>query len=137
MLQAYREHIDERAQQGIPPTPLDAQQTADLVELIKNPPAGEENYLLELLTQHIPAGVDEAAYVKSGFLVAITRGDDDRQIKISWHGGRIHGEECSPRITRMGTNKRLILCGLPSFPPSPNKNIHSCLSRAVHRGKFA
>jgi len=75
MLQAYREHIDERAQQGIPPTPLDAQQTADLVELIKNPPAGEENYLMELLTEHVPAGVDEAAYVKAGFLAAVSRGE--------------------------------------------------------------
>ena len=75
MLQAYREHIDERASQGVPPKPLDAQQTAELVDLIKNPPAGEENYLLELLTQHIPAGVDEAAYVKAGLLAAITRGE--------------------------------------------------------------
>ena len=71
MLEAYRAHIDERAAQGIPPLPLDPQQTADLVELIKNPPAGEENYLLELLTQHVPAGVDESAYVKAGFLAAI------------------------------------------------------------------
>jgi aconitate hydratase 2/2-methylisocitrate dehydratase len=75
MLQAYREHIDERTQQGIPPLPLDAQQVADLVDLIKNPPAGEENYLLELLTQHVPAGVDEAAYVKAGFLAAISSGE--------------------------------------------------------------
>jgi aconitate hydratase 2/2-methylisocitrate dehydratase len=75
MLQAYREHIDERAAQGVPPKPLDAQQTAELVDLIKNPPSGEENYLLELLTQHVPAGVDEAAYVKAGFLAAITRGE--------------------------------------------------------------
>ena len=75
MLQAYRAHIEERTAQGIPPLPLDAQQTADLVELIKNPPVGEENYLLELLTQHVPAGVDDAAYVKAGFLAAITRGE--------------------------------------------------------------
>lgn len=75
MLQAYRAHIEERTAQGIPPLPLDAQQTADLVELIKNPPAGEEGYLLELLTQHVPAGVDDAAYVKAGFLAAITRGE--------------------------------------------------------------
>ena len=75
MLQAYREHTEERAREGIPPKPLDAQQTADLVELIKNPPAGEADYLLELLTQHVPAGVDEAAYVKAGFLAAITRGE--------------------------------------------------------------
>jgi aconitate hydratase 2/2-methylisocitrate dehydratase len=75
MLQAYREHTEERAREGIPPKPLDARQTADLVELIKNPPAGEADYLLELLTQHVPAGVDEAAYVKAGFLAAITRGE--------------------------------------------------------------
>ncbi len=72
MLQAYREHTAERAEQGIPPEPLNAQQTAELVELIKNPPAGEEDNLLELLTQHVPAGVDEAAYVKAGFLAAVT-----------------------------------------------------------------
>jgi len=75
MLQAYRKHIDERNAEGIPPLPLDAQQTAELVELIKNPPAGEETYLLELLTQHVPAGVDDAAYVKAGFLAAVARGE--------------------------------------------------------------
>ena len=75
MLQAYRDHIAERELEGIPPKPLDAQQVADLIELIKNPPAGEEDYLLELLTQNVPAGVDEAAYVKAGFLAAVTRGE--------------------------------------------------------------
>jgi len=74
MLQAYRDHTAERELEGIPPKPLDAQQVADLIELIKNPPAGEEDYLLELLTQNVPAGVDEAAYVKAGFLAAIVRG---------------------------------------------------------------
>lgn len=76
MLKAYREHTAERELEGIPPKPLDAQQVADLVALIKAPPTGEEDYLLELLTQHVPAGVDEAAYVKAGFLSAITRGED-------------------------------------------------------------
>jgi aconitate hydratase 2/2-methylisocitrate dehydratase len=75
MLQVYRDHIAEREKQGVPPRPLEAQQVAELVELIKNPPAGEEDYLLELLTQHVPAGVDEAAYVKAGFLAAIVRGE--------------------------------------------------------------
>ncbi len=75
MLQTYRDHTAERAAEGIPPKPLDAQQTAELVELLKNPPAGEEDYLLELLTEHVPAGVDEAAYVKAGFLAAITRNE--------------------------------------------------------------
>ena len=75
MLKAYRDHIAEREKEGIPPKPLEAQQVADLVELIKSPPAGEEEYLLELLTQHVPAGVDEAAYVKAGFLTTIIRGE--------------------------------------------------------------
>ena len=75
MLQTYRDHTAERALEGIPPKPLDAQQTADLVALFKSPPAGEENYILELLTQHVPAGVDEAAYVKAGFLAAISTGE--------------------------------------------------------------
>jgi len=75
MLQAYRDHIAEREKQGIPPKPLEAQQVADLVDLIKNPPAGEEEYLVELLTQHVPAGVDEAAYVKAGFLAALVKGE--------------------------------------------------------------
>jgi aconitate hydratase 2/2-methylisocitrate dehydratase len=75
MLQVYRDHIAEREAEGIPPKPLDAQQVADLIELIKNPPTGEEQYLLKLLTQHVPAGVDEAAYVKAGFLSAIANGE--------------------------------------------------------------
>lgn len=75
MLQIYRDHTAERALDGIPPKPLDAQQTADLIALFKDPAAGEENYMLELLTRHIPAGVDEAAYVKASFLAAISSGE--------------------------------------------------------------
>ena len=75
MLEAYREHVAERAKQNIPPLPLNAQQVADLVELLKNPPVGEEAFLLELLSQRVPAGVDEAAYVKAGFLAAIAKGE--------------------------------------------------------------
>ncbi len=71
MLDEYRKHAAERAAQGVVPKPLSAEQTAALVELVKNPPAGEENYLLDLLTYRVPAGVDEAAYVKAGFLAAI------------------------------------------------------------------
>ena len=62
MLQVYRDHAAEREKEGIPPRPLDAQQIAELVELIKNPPAGEQEYLIELLTQHVPAGVDAGGY---------------------------------------------------------------------------
>ncbi|MCK5810037.1 MAG: bifunctional aconitate hydratase 2/2-methylisocitrate dehydratase [Cocleimonas sp.] len=75
MLTDYRQHVEERAAQGILPQPLNAEQTASLVELLKKPPAGEEDFILDLLTQRIPAGVDEAAYVKAGFLAAITTGE--------------------------------------------------------------
>ncbi|WP_028116176.1 bifunctional aconitate hydratase 2/2-methylisocitrate dehydratase [Ferrimonas senticii] len=75
MLEAYRQHVAERAEQGIVPKPLDPQQTADLIELIKTPPAGEEAFLLDLLENRIPPGVDEAAYVKASFLAAIAKGE--------------------------------------------------------------
>ena len=75
MLEAYRKHIEERAAEGIVPKPLDSQQTADLVELLKNPPAGEEDCILDLITNRIPPGVDEAAYVKAGFLSAMVKGE--------------------------------------------------------------
>lgn len=75
MLQNYREHVKERAALGIPPLPLDAKQTADLIELIKAPPAGEEAFLLDLLTHRIPPGVDDAAHVKASFLTAVADGE--------------------------------------------------------------
>jgi len=75
MLQAYREHAAERAALGIPPLPLDAKQTAELIELIKNPPQGEEAFLLDLLTHRVPPGVDDAAKVKASFLSAVAHGD--------------------------------------------------------------
>jgi aconitate hydratase 2/2-methylisocitrate dehydratase len=75
MLTAYRQHVEERATQGISPQPLNPEQTASLVELLKQPPAGEESFIMDLLAQRIPAGVDEAAYVKAGFLAAITTGE--------------------------------------------------------------
>lgn len=71
MLENYRKHVTERAAEGIVPKPLNAEQTAALVELLKQPPAGEEAFILDLLANRIPAGVDEAAYVKAGFLAAI------------------------------------------------------------------
>jgi aconitate hydratase 2/2-methylisocitrate dehydratase len=74
VLEAYRAHVAERAQQNIPPKPLDPEWTAGLVELLKNPPAGEEEFLLDLIANRVPPGVDEAAYVKAGFLSAIVNG---------------------------------------------------------------
>ncbi len=75
MLDEYRKHVAERAAEGLVPMPLCAEYTAALVELIKDPPAGEEEFLLDLLANRVPAGVDEAAYVKAGFLAAIARGE--------------------------------------------------------------
>ncbi len=77
MLESYREHVAERAAQGIPPKPLNPEQVAALVELLKSPPAGEEAFLLELITERVPPGVDEAAYVKAGFLSAIAKGETE------------------------------------------------------------
>jgi len=75
MLTAYRQHAAERAALGIPPLPLDARQTAALIELIKSPPAGEDAFLLDLLTHRVPPGVDDAAKVKASFLAAVAHGD--------------------------------------------------------------
>ncbi|OLS58885.1 Aconitate hydratase 2 [Pseudomonas putida] len=75
VLEAYRKHIEERAALGIVPQPLNAEQTAGLVELLKNPPAGEEAFLVDLITNRVPPGVDEAAYVKAAFLSAIAKGE--------------------------------------------------------------
>ncbi|MFB2934874.1 bifunctional aconitate hydratase 2/2-methylisocitrate dehydratase [Aerosakkonemataceae cyanobacterium BLCC-F154] len=75
MLSAYRQQVEERANLGIPPLPLSAQETSELCELLKNPPAGEEEYLVELLRDRVPPGVDPAAYVKAGFLTAIAKGE--------------------------------------------------------------
>ncbi|MBP9713912.1 MAG: bifunctional aconitate hydratase 2/2-methylisocitrate dehydratase [Sterolibacterium sp.] len=76
MLTAYRLHVAERAAQGIPPLPLSAQQTAELIELLKNPPKGEENTLVDLITHRVPAGVDDAAKVKASYLAAVAFGQE-------------------------------------------------------------
>src|SRR5690606_19957556 len=76
MLEQYRQHVAERAALGIPPLPLSAQQTADVIELLKSPPAGQEQFLLDLLTHRVPAGVDEAAKVKASYLAALAFGSE-------------------------------------------------------------
>ncbi len=76
MLEAYRAHVAERAALGIPPLPLSKQQTEELVALLKNPPAGEEAFLVELLTHRVPAGVDDAAKVKAEFLAKVAKGTE-------------------------------------------------------------
>ena len=76
MLTSYRQHAAERASLGIPPLPLSATQTAELVELLKSPPAGEETFLLDLITDRVPAGVDDAAKVKASYLAAVALGSE-------------------------------------------------------------
>ncbi|MCJ0973415.1 bifunctional aconitate hydratase 2/2-methylisocitrate dehydratase [Pseudomonas sp. PS1] len=91
MLEAYRKHVEERAAQGVVPQPLNAEQTAGLVELLKNPPAGEEQFLLDLITNRVPAGVDEAAYVKAGFLSAIAKGEATSPLIDKQHAVKLLG----------------------------------------------
>ena len=80
MLVEYREHVNKRKSQNIPPKPLNADQTSDLVKLLKNPPKGEENFLLDLISNRVPPGVDEAAYVKASFLSAVATAKDHSPI---------------------------------------------------------
>jgi aconitate hydratase 2/2-methylisocitrate dehydratase len=75
VLESYRQHVAEREAEGLPPLALDAGQVADLVELIKNPPAGEETFLMDLLVNRVPPGVDQAAYVKAAFLADVAKGN--------------------------------------------------------------
>src|SRR6195952_2842691 len=75
MLEAYRQHVAERAALGIPPLPLDALQTGAVIERLKSPPAGEDAFLLDLITHRVPPGVDDAAKVKASFLSAVAHGD--------------------------------------------------------------
>lgn len=91
VLEAYRQHVEERAQAGVPPKPLNAEQTAALVELLKNPPAGEEEAILDLLTNRVPPGVDEAAYVKAGFLTAIAKGEAESPLIDRVHAVKLLG----------------------------------------------
>ncbi|MEY4084068.1 MAG: hypothetical protein RL483_1437, partial [Pseudomonadota bacterium] len=74
-LQTYDAHVAERAALGIPPLALSAQQTGEVIELLKNPPAGKGEFLLDLLTHRVPPGVDDAAKVKASFLAAVAHGD--------------------------------------------------------------
>jgi aconitate hydratase 2 / 2-methylisocitrate dehydratase len=103
MLEAYRQHVKERADLTIPPLPIDAEQMSALVELLKNPPAGEEEFLLDLLVNRVPPGVDDAAYVKAGFLAAVARGEAesplvDRRRAVELLGTMLGGYNIEPLI---------------------------------------
>lgn len=106
MLEAYRQHVAERAALGIPPLPLTEQQTRDLVALLQNPPAGEEDFLVELLTYRVPAGVDDAARVKATFLADLASGEATcsllpREKAISLLGTMLGGYNVQPLISAL------------------------------------
>src|SRR5688572_18445738 len=103
MLQAYVDHVAERAALGIPPLPLSAKQTADLIELLKNPSMGEAEFLLNLITHRVPAGVDDAAKVKASYLAAVAHGTEkcmiiSRQKATELLGTMLGGYNISPLI---------------------------------------
>ncbi|MGZ5194045.1 MAG: bifunctional aconitate hydratase 2/2-methylisocitrate dehydratase [Ramlibacter sp.] len=103
MLQAYVNHVAERAALGIPPLPLTAQQTAGLIELLKNPSKGEEEFLLNLITHRVPAGVDDAAKVKASYLAAVAHGTEkcaiiSREKATELLGTMLGGYNISPLI---------------------------------------
>ncbi|QNK73639.1 bifunctional aconitate hydratase 2/2-methylisocitrate dehydratase [Variovorax sp. PAMC28562] len=76
MLQAYVDHVAERAALGIPPLPLTAQQTSEVIELMKNATSKDGEFLLNLITYRVPAGVDDAAKVKASYLAAVAHGTE-------------------------------------------------------------
>jgi len=91
VIEAYRKHVIERVAQGIAPLPLDAEQTAALVELLKHSPVGEEDFLIDLVTNRVPSGVDEAAYVKAGFLSAIAKNEASSPLISNHHAVKLLG----------------------------------------------
>ncbi|KYC35659.1 aconitate hydratase B [Scytonema hofmannii PCC 7110] len=108
MLESYRRHVTERAALGIPPLPLDAKQTSELCELLKNPPAGEEETLLHLLSDRISPGVDPAAYVKAGFLTAIAKKEVSSPLispiaAVQWLGTMVGGYNVQSLIELLQT----------------------------------
>ncbi|MBK9348498.1 MAG: bifunctional aconitate hydratase 2/2-methylisocitrate dehydratase [Burkholderiales bacterium] len=103
MLQAYRDHVAERAALGIPPLPLTAKQTGELIELLKNPPKGEEATLVDLITHRVPAGVDDAAKVKASYLAAVAHGTEkcaliSRERATELLGTMLGGYNISPMV---------------------------------------
>ncbi|MFN3713008.1 MAG: bifunctional aconitate hydratase 2/2-methylisocitrate dehydratase [Alcanivoracaceae bacterium] len=91
MLEAYRKHVEERAAEGVPPKPLNEQQVAELVLLLKNPPKGEEAFLVDLLENRIPPGVDQAAYVKAAFLADVAKGKATSPLVTRVHATQLLG----------------------------------------------
>ena len=75
MLKAYQDHVEQRAQEGLPPLPLDAEQVTALISQLKEANNADSEQCLELLIHRVPPGVDQAAYVKAGFLTDVAKGN--------------------------------------------------------------
>lgn len=90
-MDAYDAHVAERAAEGIVPKPLNAEQVADLVAELKAPDDAEHARLLELLESRVPPGVDEAAYVKAGFLAAVAKGEATSPVVDAKHATKLLG----------------------------------------------
>ena len=106
-LTTYRTHLAERAALGIPPLPLSARQTGDVIELLKNPPAGEAATLVDLITYRVPAGVDDAAKVKASYLAAVALGTEvcsliSREKATQLLGTMLGGYNISPLVDLLG-----------------------------------
>ena len=104
MLEEYKKHVAERAEIGILPKPLSASQVASLIDLLKNPISGEEELLVDLITNRVPPGVDEAAYVKAGFLSAVTKGEItsplvDKNLAVELLGSMLGGYNISTLVS--------------------------------------
>ncbi|MBS0427336.1 MAG: bifunctional aconitate hydratase 2/2-methylisocitrate dehydratase [Proteobacteria bacterium] len=91
MLQAYVDHVAERAALGIPPLPLSAKQTSELIELLKNASTKDGEFLLNLLTHRVPAGVDDAAKVKASYLAAVAHGTEKNALISRAHATELLG----------------------------------------------
>jgi len=145
MLENYRQHVAERATEGVVPKPLDAPQTAALIELFKNPPADETDFILDLLANRIPAGVDEAAYVKAGFLAAIAKGENTSPILTAERatellGTMLGGYNIAPLIDLLD-NENETICALAAKGLSHTLLIfdafHDVQAKAQLGNKFA
>ena len=112
-LQTYRNHVAERSVLGIPPLPLSARQTAEVIELLKNPPKEEESFLVDLITHRVPAGVDDAAKVKASYLAAVAHGTEkcaliSREKATQLLGTMLGGYNISPMIALLDDSEESV-----------------------------
>lgn len=109
----YRAHTEERAQLGIPPLPLTAEQARSLIELLRQRPVVDKEYLLELFCEHISPGVDDAAFEKAAFLDAIIKGEASCEVltpveAVKILGAMLGGYNVKPLIDALSHEDSLI-----------------------------